>query len=80
LALPVVRHRGEFAAASGFVAVVRAARTCVESNFGRPTPSTQPNSLVDFHTGEDLGLDEDRRFHEAHALAQLDGRAGEVFG
>ena len=22
-----------------------------KSNFGRPTPSTQPNSLVDFHTG-----------------------------
>ena len=22
-----------------------------KSNFGRPTPSTQPNSLADFHTG-----------------------------
>ena len=62
MALPVVRHRGEFAAARGFVAVVRAARTCVESNFGRPTPSTQPNSLVDFHTGEIRFLSQDAAF------------------
>ena len=34
----------------------------MKSNFGCPTPSTQPNSLVDFYTGRhvfvDLGLAE----------------------
>ena len=29
---------------------------------------------------QNLGLDEDRGLHQTHALAQLDGRAGEVLG